>query len=77
MGGQVGFGLLRFSLRLILEVWMRAFLFVVAVIASAFLMRGALIASEQEDCWRLERQVRHGYPVTMPEWCEQYKVEEE
>jgi len=29
-----------------------------------------LDANEHDDCWRLDRQNDHGYPVAVPEWCE-------
>ena len=28
-----------------------------------------LTISEQEDCWRLERQVEQGYIQAIPAWC--------
>jgi hypothetical protein len=27
-------------------------------------------AWDAEECWRLDRQNSHGYPVAVPEWCE-------
>ena len=47
-----------------------AALLALALIGGAFLMDKMLDASEQEDCWRMQRQHDAGYPVTVPEWCE-------
>jgi hypothetical protein len=44
--------------------------FAVAIVVGVFLMDKMLDASEQEDCWRMQRQHDAGYPVTVPEWCE-------
>lgn len=46
-----------------------AALLVLALVGAMFLMVKALDASEQEDCWRVQRQHDAGYPVTVPEWC--------
>lgn len=27
-------------------------------------------AWDADECWRLDRQNRQGYPVAVPEWCE-------
>jgi hypothetical protein len=47
-----------------------AALLALALIGGAFLMDKMLDASEQEDCWRMRRHAEQGYPVTVPEWCE-------
>lgn len=46
-----------------------ALLALLALVGAMFLMVKALDASEQEDCWRVQRQHDAGYPVTVPEWC--------
>ena len=52
------------------NLFVNAVLFAVAVLGAVFLMDKALDASEQEDCWRVQRQHDMGYPVTAPDWCE-------
>jgi hypothetical protein len=47
-----------------------AALLALALVGGVFLMDKMLDASEQEDCWRMQRQHDAGYPVTVPEWCE-------
>lgn len=47
-----------------------AALLALALVVGVFLMDKMLDASEQEDCWRMQRQHDAGYPVTVPEWCE-------
>lgn len=46
-----------------------ALLALLALVVAVFVMDKALDASEQEDCWRVQRQHDAGYPVTVPEWC--------
>ena len=49
---------------------------IVTIIAILAAGAGALAAPrildawDFDDCWRRDRQNRHGYPVSVPDWCE-------
>lgn len=59
-----------------LRSFAHAALFAIIAVAATTLLFGGLVDSwEADDCARLDRQNRNGYPVDVPEWCDAHGFE--